>query len=62
MTQVFPDTPWLTAWKTDWGWGSWRIRAEVTAPVQASDEGTDQVEAEKWGGRVGRGGAGAHFG
>lgn len=44
------------------GGGSWRTRAEVTALVQASDEETDQVETEKWGGRVGRGGAWAHFG
>ena len=42
--------------------GSNRTRAEVTALGQASDEGTDQAEAEKWGGRVGQGRAWAHFG
>lgn len=42
-----PRYPVATAWRTDWGWGSWRTRAEVTALGQASDEGTDQVEAEK---------------
>ena len=34
------------------GGGSRGTRAEVTAQVQASNEGTDQVEAEK-GGRAG---------
>lgn len=62
MTQVFPDTLWLPQGEETGGGGSWRTRAEVTALGQASDEGTDQAEAEKWGGRVGQGRAWAHFG
>ena len=62
MTQVFPDTLWLLHGGQTVGGASWRTRAEVAALVQASKEGTDQVEAETRGGRVGRGGAWAHFG
>lgn len=53
MTQVFPDTLWLLHGGQTVGGASWRTRAEVAALVQASKEGTDQVEAETRGGRVG---------